>query len=261
MKPEASQFLIESNLIEGIEVQESNLLDMVGVHAQNSVRAWNYVQERIKSPLTIKDVFALHELQMQSLLPTEQLGVIRSRPVWLRKRAANAAWFADPSQPMFIDRYIPVAKHGEIEKHLAEFVKMWNSSCGPYHLEQHYYFECIHPFIDGNGRVGRLLWAWKILQEEGAIYSMLNLFQGRSNAFYDKREEYYDALTLYKNSLFPKGDLYADGQIQYGLSGAPRKPKRRGSSTDAANAKPNKRPAKNGKRKVKRGAKAPSSKK
>ncbi len=61
----------------------------------------------------------------------------------------------------------------------------------------HLYFECIHPFSDGNGRVGRAIAEIALSQELGhpAILSLSATIQSR-------RQEYYDA--LHKASL---GDL------------------------------------------------------
>ena len=54
----------------------------------------------------------------------------------------------------------------------------------------HLYFECIHPFSDGNGRVGRAISETALSQEFGhpALLSLSTTIQGR-------QQEYYDALS------------------------------------------------------------------
>ena len=54
----------------------------------------------------------------------------------------------------------------------------------------HLYFECIHPFSDGNGRVGRAISETALSQEIGhpALLSLSTTIQGR-------QQEYYDALS------------------------------------------------------------------
>jgi Fic family protein len=54
----------------------------------------------------------------------------------------------------------------------------------------HAWFETIHPFIDGNGRVGRLLITMILVQEGSLSRPMLYL----SHYFKNKRSEYYDRL-------------------------------------------------------------------
>ena len=54
----------------------------------------------------------------------------------------------------------------------------------------HLYFECIHPFSDGNGRVGRAISEIALSQEIGhpALLSLSTTIQGR-------QQDYYDALS------------------------------------------------------------------
>ncbi len=76
----------------------------------------------------------------------------------------------------------------------------------------HYQFEAIHPFLDGNGRVGRLM-ITLFLQERGILPAPLLYL----SAFFDAtRTEYYDRLA----AVTHKGDW--QGWLQYFLNGITR---------------------------------------
>eukprot|EP01035_Chromulina_nebulosa_P022852 gene22852-29595_t len=53
----------------------------------------------------------------------------------------------------------------------------------------HLYFESIHPFVDGNGRIGRVL-AEKVLSQDLGAPILFSL----SNTIYQRRKEYYQML-------------------------------------------------------------------
>jgi Fic family protein len=62
----------------------------------------------------------------------------------------------------------------------------------------HYQFEAIHPFMDGNGRIGRLLIPLFLYQRKLLSYPLLYI----SEYFEERRREYYDLL----NDVSEKGD-------------------------------------------------------
>ena len=80
----------------------------------------------------------------------------------------------------------------------------------------HYQFETIHPFTDGNGRMGRLL-IMLILNRSGVLeYPVLYL----SGYFNNKREEYIDCLNKVRETDDFQGwmDLFLDALIEQSYS-------------------------------------------
>jgi Fic family protein len=127
-------FLEQSNFIEGIYDSES--LD-------HAVRAWKYIREQ--KELTIEVVLKVHRLLMSNHLRGVQLGKWRRcnvtvggylAPNWETLPIRMAMWIQTANRPTVIDDII----------------------------HDHVLFEKIHPFIDGNGRVGRILMNWEYLQ-------------------------------------------------------------------------------------------------
>lgn len=48
----------------------------------------------------------------------------------------------------------------------------------PYNAHQQY--EDLHPYTDGNGRSGRIIWLWQIKRRTGALYSFLHMWYYQS---------------------------------------------------------------------------------
>lgn len=127
---ELLEFLRESNAIEWV-YDELSLMD--------SLAAWNYIM-RYKH-LTHQRVLALHSILMRNQpIRPKYRGTYRDCPVWIGGKEAPT-W---QSVPNLLDHWI------------RQTGRPWQTV-----KENHILFEHIHPFIDGNGRIGRILMNWE----------------------------------------------------------------------------------------------------
>lgn len=101
-------------------------------------------------------------------------------------------WIGRPGSTLATATYIPPPP-GEVEPRLAVWEKFLHESDLPPLITialAHYQFEAIHPFLDGNGRVGRLLITLFLMEREILPTPLLYL-----SAFFEAaRREYYDSL-------------------------------------------------------------------
>lgn len=172
-------------VLRGVTIDKKPLKDHMEAigHKEAFYFICNLVKER--APLTEYVIKQIHSLVLIDN-PREK-GVYRSVPV----RIVGAA--NEPVQPYMIEPkmnelLIDYAKDGRnIVERLAAF---------------HIQFECIHPFIDGNGRTGRLLVNLELMK---AGYPPIDI------KFAD-RKRYYDAFdTFYtKNDLSAMAKLFAE---------------------------------------------------
>ena len=174
-------FLQESNLIEGYDfpisdydgyLQGTNRT--VNQHVKNSVDAFIYAQAMAMNKLAMSDyrIRKVHQLQMKDLL--ESRGYYRG----INVRVGNSI-----PPPL---EFVPMLMDG--------WVNLFNKTIGsPEDL--HYRFEMIHPFEDGNGRVGRILWAWDLLRRGEPLSIFLDQYKlVKDNSFEEKRSRYYREL-------------------------------------------------------------------
>lgn len=201
--PNASLFLymyirkeaVLSSQIEGTQSSFSDLLlyeneEAPGVPIDDVtevscyVKAMNYGLERLESlPLSLRLIREIHEILMSNARGGNKLpGEFRSSQNWIGGTRPGNARFVPPPPEELMETL------GEFEKFLHDTnVKM------PALIKAaltHVQFETIHPFLDGNGRLGRLLITF-ILCYEGVLKQPLLYL---SLYFKTNRQQYYDHL-------------------------------------------------------------------
>ena len=187
----------EAVLSSRIEGTQSSLSDLLLFEAtqvekqkdvkevQNYVRAMEYGLKRLNElPLSLRFIRELHGILMEEVRGEHATpGEFRQSQNWIGSAGAtlNEATFVPP----------PVT---EMQECLAQLEKFLHSDTKLPPIVQaamvHYQFETIHPFLDGNGRIGRLLVTLLLCQKNVLSKPLLYL-----SAFFEQhRPEYYELL-------------------------------------------------------------------
>jgi Fic family protein len=150
----------------------------------NYVAALEHGIARLKTlPLSIRLVRELHEKLMTGVRGDH------ATPGELR-RSQN--WIGPPGSTLAQATYVP-PPHDEMLDDLGAWEKFLHDETLPPLVQtalMHYQFEAIHPFLDGNGRVGRLLITLLLMQRGVLPLPLLYL-----SAFFEAtRRDYYDGL-------------------------------------------------------------------
>lgn len=185
-----------SSQIEGTQSSLSDLLlyesdEMPGVPMDDVVEVSNYVAaldhglERLREgfPLSLRLIREIHEILLRGGRGSEKMpGQFRTSQNWIGGTRPGNAEYVPPPPDRLIDCM------GALEKFLHDDpVRMPTLlKAGLAHVQ----FETIHPFLDGNGRVGRLL-ITLLLCEEGALTDPILYL---SLYFKTHRQTYYDML-------------------------------------------------------------------
>lgn len=130
----------------------------------------------------MKDVVTLHKTTMDGLVDYENLGKFRKEVSAIFNSAGIAIYMPPP--PRQIDPLmVKLLNFANSQKE--RFVPV--RAC-----LAHYSFEKIHPFLDGNGRVGRLLLQAILAKNDYGMKGMLPLEEYLDN----HRSEYYSSLDV-----------------------------------------------------------------
>lgn len=146
----------------------------------NILKALNWIGEKRLKDITLKDILQIHALVLNDLTEKQYLGKFRSEASAIFNSAGIAVYMPPP----------PKQVQSLIEK-LLKFINTPKEQFVPIKAAlAHYTFEKIHPFLDGNGRVGRLL-LQAVLKKEGYdMKGLLSLEEYLDN----HRSSYYSAL-------------------------------------------------------------------
>jgi Fic family protein len=149
----------------------------------NYVAAMNYGLQRLSEgfPLSLRLIREIHDILLRKGRGSaKQPGEFRRSQNWIGgTRPGNALFVPPPPEEMHkaLDNF----EHFLHEQKLPMLVRA---------ALAHVQFESIHPFLDGNGRLGRLLITFMLCAEGALKQPMLYL----SLYFKQRRQQYYDLL-------------------------------------------------------------------
>lgn len=191
--------LIEVLSPEESEIRNENVRDVV-----NYVNAVYYGLERVAElPMSLRLIREIHAVLLGSGRGSQlSPGEFRTTQNWIGPIGStpSTASFVPPTVPDMLEALGDLEKFLHEEDNIPALIKI---------ALIHAQFETIHPFLDGNGRMGRLLITFWLCQRSILSQPLLYI----SYHFKKNRSEYYDRLTAVRT----RGDW--EGWVKFFLKG------------------------------------------
>lgn len=169
-------------------INENTNLDVSDVI--NYIKAYEYSVERLKElPLCNRLFKEIHSVLLQGVRGAEKApGEFRTSQNWIGGAGSTIknAKYIPPNPEDMLKAMSDLEKYINSEDELDSLIRA---------ALIHYQFETIHPFLDGNGRVGRLLIILFLIQEKLLSSPVLYI----SCFLKMNRVEYYDRMTEVRN--------------------------------------------------------------
>lgn len=188
---EGTQTRMDEALLPETEVQPERRNDWKEVN--NYIIALNEaIDELDRLPISSRLIKTIHKILLDSVRGEHKLpGEFRKSQNWMGGNSLADAKFIPPH-------------HNYVDKLMSDLEKFLNNDevSVPALIKiaiAHYQFETIHPFLDGNGRIGRLLITLFLVKEHILDAPLLYL----SSYFEQRKDLYYDNL----NNIRVKNDM------------------------------------------------------
>ena len=128
------------------------------------------------NPYSVEDLLTAHRIMTRGLV--DEAGMFRTRPVGIVDNEGHILHFGT------LPQYVP-----DLVMELLDWVEKSDVHILIRSCVFHYELELIHPFADGNGRIGRL-WHTLLLSKWNPVFAWLPV----ESIIHDRQQEYYKAI-------------------------------------------------------------------
>ena len=200
--PYTTREAVASSRIEGTQASLSDVFDAEAresstgpvAEVRNYIRALDRGLDRLAVlPVSKRLLCEVHGVLLSHVRGHEKLpGELRRSQNWIGSpdNRPETAVFVPPPVDEMVDAFDDLERFIHEDTPIPPLVKI---------ALVHYQFETIHPFLDGNGRLGRLLIAFLLVEQQLLPQPLLYL-----SAFFEhRRSDYYDFL----QGVRERGDL------------------------------------------------------